>query len=164
MGNYNFDQDLSVEMQTKGRVCEYLKSIGWTILHDSDTKYYDLVAEKDGKEYKIEIKEDFYCYKSGNIAVEFECRGSSSGIAVTLADLYFYVIHYAIDKELYHVTTVKKLKKSIANAGYTRIVKGGDVGSNTMMYLYPLATYKALGKVIFDEADVIVEKSSLDMF
>lgn len=37
---------------------------------------------------KVEIKNDFHIDRTGNIAIEYECRGKPSGISVTEADWY----------------------------------------------------------------------------
>ena len=37
---------------------------------------------------KIEVKNDFFVDRTGNIAIEYECRGKPSGISVTESDWY----------------------------------------------------------------------------
>jgi hypothetical protein len=150
MGNYEFNKDILIEEHTKLEIMEFLRSLGWRILDDNFDYRYDILMEKDNKTFKLEIKEDFRCAETGNIAVEFESRGKLSGISSTEADIYLYKIHLT-DKIIYHVTTVKKLMKSIALTQYHRIVGGGDYMSNTRMYLYKLPVYISLGKVIHEK-------------
>lgn len=46
---------------------------------------------------KLEVKKDDWTVKTGNIAIEFECRGKPSGILVTRADFWCHVIgHYFV--------------------------------------------------------------------
>ena len=49
------------------------------------------------KKVKLEVKKDDWTVRTGNIAIEFECRGKPSGIQVTEADFWCHVIgHYFI--------------------------------------------------------------------
>lgn len=49
------------------------------------------------KDTKIEVKKDDWAVRSGNIAIEFECRGKPSGILVTQADFWCHVVgHYFV--------------------------------------------------------------------
>lgn len=45
---------------------------------------------KDGK--LIEVKSDRLAHKTGNVYIEYECRGKPSGIATTTADYWIYRI------------------------------------------------------------------------
>lgn len=42
---------------------------------------------------KIEVKRDFKSSKTGNIFVEYECRGKPSGIATTEADYWAFILN-----------------------------------------------------------------------
>lgn len=63
------------------------------------------------KEKKIEVKTDFIAHKTGNIAVEYMCRGKPSGIATTQADYYAFIIPHASCKEIVLLVDVVELKK-----------------------------------------------------
>ena len=160
MGNYDFNKDIKIEEHTKLEIMKFLESLGWRILNDNFDYRYDILMEKDGKPFKLEIKEDFRCAETGNIAVEYESRGKLSGISSTEADIYLYKIHLS-DKIIYHVATVKKLMKSIALNQYHRIVGGGDYMSNTKMYLYKMPVYLSLGKVIYESQITTLEASKI---
>lgn len=41
---------------------------------------------------KIEVKTDFISYKTGNVAVEIECRGLPSGISLTEAPYWAFIL------------------------------------------------------------------------
>lgn len=151
MGNYEFQKDLLVEENTKRDVIELLKNLGWKILEDNFDYRYDLMIQKDGKSYKLEIKEDFRCAETGNIAVEYECRGKPSGVHSTESDLYLYKVHLPTKIE-YHIAWVREIKKANFENKYHRTVSGGDYMSNTKMYLYRYEAYKQLGKVIYEKA------------
>lgn len=60
---------------------------------------------------KIEVKTDFMAHTTGNIAVEYMCRGKPSGIATTHADYYAYIIPRASCKEIVLLMSVSELKK-----------------------------------------------------
>lgn len=67
---FNFQKDLA--LGTVGE--EYIKSIF------ADDKI------------KLEVKKDDWAARTGNLALEFECRGKPSGILTTKADFYCFVI------------------------------------------------------------------------
>ena len=150
MGNYSFHQDLKVAKVTEENVGEVLaKFYNGEIVDTNNTSAYDVKININGKEFTFEIKEDFYCEKSGNVAVEFECRGKPSGISVSKADVYVYKIHAKPDGEIVIVEiSTEKLKEMIKNKKYFRIVNGGDKGSNTMNYLFKYDTFVEEGKII----------------
>lgn len=137
MGNYDFDKDLDNEEKTTEKLIEHIESRGYKVLETNDDNKYDLKVEhcQTGEVATIEIKEDFMCQTTGNIAIEFSCRGKDSGIRTTKADFYYYIIHYDKSGKMIDVAiSVEHLKKFIAEHSFTK-KKGGDSGSNTMMYL-----------------------------
>jgi len=153
MPNYNFDLDLPVATKTEKQVADFLvENAKFEFLGDNDDNKYDLrMKAPNGKVITIEVKEDFSCQRTGNVGVEFSCRGKPSGIEVSQADLYLYKVHEPSgDKRLYVIETAK-LKQMIKDELYFRIVNGGDVGSNSMNYLFRLMVIKEnfmyLGKV-----------------
>lgn len=66
---------------------------GFTFIKDNNDNKYDLEFQKDGKNIFVEVKQDFSCFKTGNIGVEYSCRGKLSGILVSEANYYIYKIH-----------------------------------------------------------------------
>lgn len=137
-GNFNFVKDLANAKDTEKYVAKRLCELhGYQIIEKENTNKYDYAfLTKSGKKITVEIKEDLSCNKYHNVAVEFECRGKPSGIAVTKADYYLYVIHTPEGVIRYVWHPVEKLKKMIDKKKYKRIGNGGDPGSNTKMYLF----------------------------
>lgn len=148
MGNYDFDIDLIISEKTEhdiGRLIMSRNSNIKDVYLNNDGKY-DLEVELNCGAVKfIEIKEDFKCAQTGNIAIEHKCRGKLSGISITEADIWIYKVHRNGSHELLAVS-VDDLKKSISNSEYFRRVSGGDPGSDTLMYLYKYEKFKSLCK------------------
>ena len=139
-GAYNFDIDLpnayAVEMEFK-ELIESRKDV--REVTKNDNYKYDLkVQKKDGTEFTLEIKNDMLSAKTGNIGVEFECRGNPSGIARSLADYWIYKL-----TDGYWMISAKKLKRLIDEGEFFREAIGGDEGSNTKMYLFKADKLKA---------------------
>jgi hypothetical protein len=65
------------------------------------------------------------------MAIEFECRGKSSGIAVTQADFFVYFFPHL--GEIWNIRC-SKLREIIARTK-PYVAVGGDKNSNTKMYL-----------------------------
>ena len=144
MANYDFGKDLVNAKKTENdistKLVDWLKDkvdISVTLLEESDHSRYDLKYDIGGVIKTFEVKEDFMCKSTGNVAVEFHSRGKDSGIAVTEADFYVYRIHQN-DGVFDYIMPVKELKRIIDEEKYFRVVNGGDVGSNTHCYLFKL--------------------------
>lgn len=137
MANYVFHKDLAVSKKTEVHVAEVLSQIsGATIKVLNNNRDFDILLEHNGNDIFIEVKEDFMAAKTGNIAVEYECRGKPSGIATSKSDVYAYVVHEADQTKNLYLTDIKVLKEAINKKAYTRKVVGGDRGSNTKMYIF----------------------------
>jgi hypothetical protein len=144
--NYNFRLDLPIAQKTEKQIAKFLlnKFVGLVYVGDCDNADYDLKFDLKGNVFTVEVKEDFTCYKTENIGVEYSCRGKDSGIRNTKATYYLYKIHEPNGViSLYWIKT-KALKKMIADGQYHRTVNGGDEGSNTKCYLFFLSTVKEL--------------------
>ena len=79
---------------------------------------------------KIEVKRDYLSKTTGNIAIEFECRGVPSGIATTEAEFWCFILE---KENLYILVPTEKLRLLCAMA---EIVEGGD-DKASKMYLLP---------------------------
>jgi len=144
MGNYNFNKDLPIAKETERKVAALLEQMGFTVLDDNDTNAYDIRVLYDTDELKIEVKEDFKCQETGNVAVETFCRGKPSGLSVTQAQIYAYVIHKG-DGITLALTHVDDIKDAIANNNYRgRVDDCGDAGSGTVNYLFRLEKFLAM--------------------
>jgi hypothetical protein len=96
---------------------------------DPDTRaLWDV--ECDG--FTIEVKNDIYAERSGNIAIEVYNPKSQkpSGLNITNADLW---CHIAFGKV--YCTTVAALKQFVADTEPKRIIEAGGDG-NATLYLY----------------------------
>lgn len=151
MGNYNFKKDLKTAKVTEEEVANLLvEKYNAEILDLNDTNSHDIKCKIDDKIFTFEVKEDFQCGKTGNVAVEYSCRGKPSGIETTQSEYYIYKVH-AKDTIDYVMSSTNKLKKSIENKKYFRTVNGGDYKSNSLCYLYKYADFLNTGKIIHQE-------------
>jgi len=142
MGNYNFNKDLIIGEQGERTVVQDLESIGAKLITDNKNNSHDLIVEKDGTQLKYEIKTDVFCFPqfdTGNMFIEFECRGKKSGIEVTTAD--WFVMYYKYLKEIWYIKT-DELKKLINDNQFFETEFSGDQNSNTRGYLIPREKYK----------------------
>lgn len=82
------------------------------------------------KNIKLEVKKDDWTVKTGNIAIEFECRGKPSGIQVTKADFWCHVIgHYFV--LIFPVDFLKRVYESLCNdKKYVKIMGDKDGNGN----------------------------------
>ena len=93
---------------------------------------FDLI--KNGK---VEVKRDRESYRTGNVAVEITYRGEPSGIAVTEAEWWAFVLdneigtpHAIVIVPLWHL---KYLAKRCAREG--KLVMGGDDKASKMILI-----------------------------
>lgn len=149
MPNYDFKKDFPIAKMTEQEVASILKKkYSAKIIEFGKTIEYDIIAEVNNKEYKFEVKEDFTCQRTGNVGLEFECRGKPSGIQASKADFYIYKIHTKHDGICFYLCSTKTLKKMIEEKEYFIIVNGGDKGSNSMNYLFKYETFIRNAKLI----------------
>ena len=59
-----------------------------------DRSFYDIKAEIGGKNFTVEVKNDLYAAKSGNIAIEVYNPHSNkkSGLSITKSDLWVHIV------------------------------------------------------------------------
>ena len=72
----------------------------------AEKKLADILENK-----KIEIKYDLLASKTGNIAIEYECRNKLSGISITESDYYCYIIANTQCQDIYILIEINKLKE-----------------------------------------------------
>lgn len=147
MGAYDFDRDLETAKKTELEIAQILTNRGCVVLNFKDDADYDLKVDKGGIITTIEVKEDFMCQKTGNVAVEFKCRGKYSGILTTIADYYIYKIWTnGYDAASYYSIPTDDLKKAIIAMEYKTVAIGGDAGSKTAMYLFGFEAFKKISR------------------
>ena len=144
MANYNFAEDFPIAEKTEAQVADFLvNEIGMEFIEGCNDNRYDLVMKTpNGKRITVEVKEDFTCKETGNVGVEYECRGKNSGIRVSKADFYLYKVHRPDGKIQLLVQKTDKLKDMIRKRSFHRKVVGGDVGSNSKNYLFELGVFQ----------------------
>jgi hypothetical protein len=143
MGNYNFNEDYrdgkTAELESIERLKKYYSISSDTDFEQCNDSRYDIKIISSGLTY--EVKNDLMAEKTGNIAIEYECRGKQSGLAITIAD--FWIYKFCGDFFLFDT---KKLRAELfINKNYYRDVIGGDAGSNTKMFLVKISEFKKWG-------------------
>lgn len=153
MSNYHFRKDLDRsklnEEFVSGILIKYFKDrlnfVHNMVLIPNDNNEFDLDIGMYNEEtdlainFTVELKEDFYCKKSGNVAIEVECRGKPSGIEVSKATFWAYTLHTPNDGKKVVVfdrqAFLNKLRLNLVP--YVEKV-GGDKGSKTRLLLIKL--------------------------
>lgn len=155
MGNYDFKKDHKIAVKTEALIAKLLMKANpgkiKSIQHNDDNRYDLGILTNSDDFIKVEIKEDFTCQETGNVGVEFECRGRASGISVSQADLYCYRIHEPNGDICVYMIETKALKRMIKDELYHRIVTGGDEGSNSKNYLFKLEVFKRIAQLYYRE-------------
>lgn len=103
--------------------------------YNSDFKYDLLSGVLDGETWvhrllenkKIEVKTDMeLSKKTGNLYIEYECRGKKSGISTTEADYWAFKLS---DERVIIIGTAElkqKIKELVKSGNARSNVKGGD--------------------------------------
>ena len=154
MAEYKFKADVIEGEAGEDFVIEYL-SKGWkgNLIEKKKDYTWDFKMEFQGGalELTFELKTDVFCIPdrkingktikgrdTGNIFIEFSCRGKDSGIKVTQADWFVYYFKYLDELWLIKVDDLKDL---IENNNF-RVGIGGDPGSNSSGYLIPKKKFR----------------------
>ena len=134
--NYDFEKDLKTAKSCELEIALYLVGRGNKVNKACDDRRFDIeITNRNGNKQKIEVKEDFMHSKTGNIAIEYECRGKPSGINTTESDQYIYKVHYADKNPRIFSIKTDNLKRLLNERKNIKSVTGGDAGSNTKFYL-----------------------------
>tara|TARA_R100000808_G_scaffold2414_2_gene9658 strand:+ start:301 stop:807 length:507 start_codon:yes stop_codon:yes gene_type:complete len=129
--NNNFEKDLADGHKGEEAVRHFVE----TVMHKKWIKYnddanYDILFQNEYEEpVTFEVKTDLWEKNmdsggSGNMVIEYKCRGKKSGIRKTKATYFAYYIPNIRDRQLW-VITVENLKKLIKNNRFKR-VNGGE--------------------------------------
>lgn len=140
-GSYNFQEDINLGEEGECFIKNFLISKGFKFISENKNNKFDLLMSYNNRFIKYEIKTDVLLSKekdTGNLVVEFESRGKPSGISVTEADYFVYFIPKL--KEIWNIK-VEKLKNIIKNNNFKQVI-GGDLDSNTKMYLINRKKFK----------------------
>ena len=106
---------------------------------DIDLKYGQLREKKvhdifSNKKIEVKTERDWW-FKTGNIALEYECNGKPSGINATESDYWIHILAKGNKNHCMLVFEVKELKKIVKKykEQYTRMV--GDRNSSKCVIL-----------------------------
>lgn len=83
---------------------------------------WDFYVRYGDKKVYYECKKDSYTTRTNNILIEFECSDKASGISVTTADYYIYLVE---GEKVYYIIPVDVLKSMIEDKKYHKKQKGG---------------------------------------
>lgn len=152
---YNFQLDKIESDKAEHEVADILTQNGFSVLEFGCDRRYDLSTMKNDKQYFFEVKEDSTCERTGNIGLEFSCRGKDSGIRTSQSDFYVYKVHTPYHAVMYILLKTSTLKKMIADHVYHRIIIGGDKDSNSKCYLFHYEDVVKFGMPLHRISDVI---------
>jgi hypothetical protein len=162
MGNYNFDEDISVGERGEAVIAQELEKKGLTLIDDNKNNKYDLnMTLPNGKPIMFEVKTDVWCVPgrymnmpfgkiwvegrdSGNLFIEYQSRNKPSGLTVTEANTFIYYFPYLNE---YWTININDLKDLIKNNNFRETKDSGDAQSDTRGYLIPREEYKEHFKV-----------------
>jgi hypothetical protein len=101
---------------------------------------YDVEITNNNIMVTYEVKADRYTYKTNNVAIEFECNNSPSGIETTTSDFYAYFVIKPYNLfELYIIPT-NIIKSKIEEKEYKKILLGGD-NKKSRLYIMDLNNF-----------------------
>lgn len=148
MGTYNFKKDITTGQDGEKIVADHIIGITKATLVDvnHDNKF-DFMINKDGINRTYEVKTDEYCKPgsdNGNLFVETECRGKSSGLTVTQADWFVFFLPHR--KQIWYIES-DKLRDLITNNEFRKTENSGDKGSQTVGYLIPRRKFRSHFKI-----------------
>lgn len=149
-GFNTFKKDLAKANITEKEVAKLVeKAMKVNVVAFNNDYKYDIVCEDSvGNKFTVEIKEDFTCARTGNVGLEYSCRGKDSGITRTEADFYVYRCHLATGGVINLLMSTHDLKALVSSKKYFRTVNGGDPGSNSLNYLFKLNVIKNIATEI----------------
>ncbi len=162
MAEYNFRKDITVGERGEKVLIKELENKGLTFVSDNKDNKFDLLMKlPTGNDITFEVKTDVWCVPgrymempfgkiwveakdSGNLFIEFECRGKSSGVTVSTANTFLYYFPYYGEYWAIQMSTLRKL---ISNNNFRTTQQSGDDGSYTKGYLIPREKFKSYFKI-----------------
>ena len=129
--NNDFEKDLVDGHKGEEAVRHFVETVMQKqFIKFNDNERYDILFQNDYEEpVTFEVKTDYWEKDwdkggSGNMAIEYKCRGRPSGIRKTMATHFAYYFPNISDKHLW-VIEVKNLKNLLKECDFKR-VKGGE--------------------------------------
>ena len=124
--NYNYSKDRKDGKKGEQVIRHFVESVmGLKYIKDNDTSAFDLLFQGNGEDpTTFEVKTDFWekdwkAGGSGNMLVEYKCRGRPSGISVTKAKYFVYYLVNVSDKHIWVIET-EKLRELIKNNDFPK--------------------------------------------
>lgn len=105
----------------------------------NEDKACDILAEVDGKEVTIEVKEDVRTKDTGNVVIECESRGKPSGIMTTQADFWVFRLHLE-EGIVNYLFKIKDLKQAIRDRKFHNKRQMPHTDSNNVLYFFRVDT------------------------
>lgn len=150
MAHYNFRKDIIEGEAGESFVTNWLcENANGTLVSDNKTNSHDILIQFPDRKHDLwsgakllEIKTDVYITPerdTGNMFIEYSCRGKPSGVMVTKADIF--ITYFKNLDELWAITT-DDLKKLLATYTFRDVNNAGDSGSKTSGYLIPRNKYR----------------------
>ena len=150
MAHYNFRKDIIEGEAGEAFVTNWLcENANGTLISDNKTNSHDTIIEFPDTDHDLwsgtkmlEIKTDVYVTPTrdtGNMFIEYSCRGKPSGIMVTQADIF--ITYFKHLNELWVIRT-NDLRKLLATYTFRDVSNAGDKGSRTSGYLIPRDKYR----------------------
>jgi len=117
---------------------------------DIDLKYGQLREKKvhdifSNKKIEVKTERDWW-FKTGNIALEYECNGKPSGINATESDYWIHILAKGNKNHCMLVFEVKELKKIVKKykEQYTRMVGDRNASKCVILPISELFTKQAI--------------------
>lgn len=135
----SFNSDLAFGNIYEKKLVEIIPNDSY-IIKEGYFPDYDIEITNGEIKTTYEVKADRYTYKTNNVAIEFECNNSPSGISTTTADYYAYFVIKPYNLfELYIIPT-DIIKNKIEIQEYKKILFGGD-NKRSRMYIMDLNNF-----------------------
>ena len=128
--NNNFDDDLADGLKGEQAVRHFVESV-WNkrFMTYGNTNKFDIMFQGhlEGPTF-FEVKTDYFEKDwsdggTGNMAIEYKCRGKPSGIRTTLADWFAYYFPNISNEQLWLIK-MDDLKKLIKDNNFKRVSAG----------------------------------------
>ncbi len=88
------------------------------------------------KDSRVEVKRDFCSATTGNVAVEYRCRGKPSGIATTEAQWQAFILSGDYHDEIVILIKTERLRNLLKkNKERFKHVQGGDDDQSSLVLL-----------------------------
>lgn len=137
----NFYDNLEYAQAGEEEVAELLsrKFKDFNLKSFNEDKDCDIVADIDGREVTIEVKEDVRTKDTGNVVIECESRGKPSGIMTTNADFWVFRVHTneGIRNLLFKI---KDLKQAIRDRRFHNKRQMPHTDSKNVLYFFRIDT------------------------